>query len=80
MLNTVDKLRTTLATEGFQLVEVPRDGNCLFSSIASQLQMFHIPASATTVHHQVVEFICQNPISAKSFIATKHTDILMTDS
>ena len=64
-MHTVDKLRTTLRTEGFELVEIPRDGNCLFSSIASQLQMSQIPATAATVRHQIVEFIRQNPVMVR---------------
>lgn len=68
ILRAVDKLRNSLATEGFQLIAIPRDGNCLFSSIASQLQMFNISTSASDVRQQIVEFISDNPVMVTAYM------------
>ena len=46
---------------GFSVRDVPRDGNCLFSAVAVQLDSLGIPPSKTSLREQLVEYLQEHP-------------------
>jgi len=53
-------LEEKISSDGLSVLNMPADGNCMFSAIANQLQIF-IPSdsiiTAVDVRHQIVEFV-----------------------
>ena len=52
----------SLAQErGFSVGDVPRDGNCLFSAVAMQLEKLGIPPGETSLRQQLMEYLQEHP-------------------
>lgn len=59
--STSESKLAAVVIEGFNVQEVPGDGNCQFAAIACQLQRFGILTSASTVRTQIVDRIRSHP-------------------
>ena len=62
IVHTYEVTLNFLAQErGFSVRDVPRDGNCLFSAVAVQLDSLGIPPSETSLREQLVEYLHEHP-------------------
>ena len=62
LVYTDEIILSSLARErGFSVVDVPRDGNCLFSAVAVQLDSIGIQPNETSLREQLVEYLQSHP-------------------
>jgi len=60
--STTTTFTSRLEAAGLQVHNIMRDGNCMFASIAHQLQLCGIKKSAAQVRQDIVDFIAGNPV------------------
>ena len=62
LIHTEEAILNSLAQgRGFSVRDVPRDGNCLFSAVAVQLNSLGIQPGETSLREQLVEYLEAHP-------------------
>ena len=62
LIHTEEPVLNSLAQErGFSVRDVPRDGNCLFSAVAVQLNSLGIQPGKTSLREQLMEYLEAHP-------------------
>ena len=62
LVHSDEAILNSLAQErGFSVIDVPRDGDCLFSAVAVQLNSLGIQPGETSLREQLVEYLEAHP-------------------
>ena len=72
LIHSGEAILNSLAQElGFSIRDVPRDGDCLFSAVAVQLNSLGIQPGETNLREQLVEYLEAHPYTQGILLKTK---------